>query len=251
MSTLATLRSLIDGAIRRQSEFRDAAIADAFRDVRSEEVWFNGGTWEFALQADKVSYDLPEDFFGIRGSVWKLEDGDSNSRIEMVPMTTDDLERYRYGSYDILASATDDWRFEFTGEPVAYAIDKNGRFFLTAPTPSSASAGDTVKFRYTRDLGTPTYTAATTASPGLSVTVTLLGPNGETLPTTFTSPWLTEALDVLKDRAIYKLLTAYHGGDDKSLAMAQAALMRYAEGLKRIREETSEIQSVVRPTGWL
>lgn len=237
--------------MHRQSPYRDAAISDAFRDVRGEETWFNGRTWQFALATDVSEYPLPEDFFGVRGAVWKLSGGDTTSRIELMPMTVDSLERYRYGGFDILASPVEDWRYEFSGETVAYAIDKNGRKFLVAPVPSSGGNGDVIRMRYTADLGTPVYTASTTASPGLAVTVTLLAPNGDAIPSDFSTSWLTEGLDVLKDRAIYKLLTAYHGGDDKSTAMAQAALIRYAEGLKRLREETVDIQSNMVSAGWI
>lgn len=244
--TLTTLQADVELALRKRSPFVTPAIVDAWRHVRGEELWFNGAHFTFELQDDVVDYPLPDDFLKLRGSVFLRDEVGGDSRIELAPMTLDELERYRYDFVD-----TDGyWHAELQGTTMAYALDRVGKRILVAP---KTSGGDVVEFRYTRDFGTPAYTATTTSSapPSMTATYTMTGPDGQTIPSTFTSPFLEHAYKLLKERAIYELFSNYEGGNEQTSAKANAALMRYLEELQRLRAETTDMQSVARITGFI
>lgn len=243
--TLATLRAMVAAAGHRNSPYMDAAIADAFRKTRAEEVWFNGGLFSFTTQADKFEYQLPKDFFGTRGALYMYIGGSATNRHELTYAPLDDLENYRFGSDEF----GDIYDNEFSGTPMRYSLRKSDKVMVLAPTPQSDS--DVVRVPYTKDFGTPVYTASTTASPGLVVTVTLLGPDGETLPSTFTNPWLEHGFDALLQWSLFKLSTTYHGGTDGSREKSLAASALYEQEMSRLRQETASIQSAVSITPWI
>lgn len=244
MTTIASLRAVIKAALHVNSPHVDAAIAEAFKHIRGEEVWFNGGEWKFSTVAGKVKYALPDDFLGIRsGGAWiksSTETGDA--RRPLAQMSVGDLEHFRFWDWDDYG---DNWLANDTaGIPNAYGIDLSGKNFLIAPKPGTG--GDEVFFRYTKDLGSPIYTAAVTSStnPSLVTTVTLTDPDGATITTDFSNDWLKHGFNALRDRSLYILWTLYHHGTEQSTANAQAALMRYLEEINRLRGETNQIQSV-------
>lgn len=242
---LETLRAEIQALGHRNSVQQDAAISKAFRDTRNKETWFNGARFSLTLQSGVESYPLPNDFLGMRGAVWLYPSGSVERRKELVYTTIDDLERLRFHDSDWGSEAQN----EFLGEAMAYTIDRIGKSIIFAPTPDSSS--DVVKITYTRDFGTPTYTASSATSPALSVTVTLLGPDGETLPATFTNPWLKHGFDALLHRACFWLAGGPHGGTAESREKAQFANAMYEQELQRLREETAAVQSSVSVTGWM
>lgn len=244
--TLATLQADVENALRKRSPFITPALVDAFRHVRGEEMWFNGASFKFETVADMQSYALPEDFLKLRGDVYMRDSVGGTSRTTLIALTVDELERYSFNGTD----GDGYWREQITGVPAAYAIDRIGKRMLLAPV----EPGDrVVEFRYTRDVGTPQYTATTTTStpPSMTATYTMTGPDGQTIPTTFTSPILEHAYKLLKERALYELYSNYEGGNEQMAAKAQAALMRYLEELQRLRAETSDVQSVTRVTGFI
>lgn len=236
---------MVAAAGHRNSAFMDAAISDAFRKTRAEEVWFNGGQFSFSTKVDAFEYQLPKDFFGTRGAVYLFVGGSTQNRHELIYTPLDDLESFRYGDSDW----GDVYDNEFSGTPMRYSLNKSDKVMVLAPTPQSNS--DVVRVRYTKDFGTPVYTASTTASPGLVVTVTLKGPDGETLPSTFTNPWLEHGFDALLQWSLFKLSTTYHGGTDGSREKALAASALYEQEMSRLRQETASIQSAVSITPWI
>ena len=223
--------------LRSNSPFVDVAIADAIRHVRSERLWFNGNRHSFLTVANQYQYQLPADFLGIRGKVYCTSSTDSTSRYRLQPATADELEEYLYEGYDGYDS------IQNTGVPRKYAIDLMDKVMLIGPIPSDG--GDGISFKYTKDLGTPTYTISTTnsAPPSLSPTVTLAGPNGETLESTYKTEWFGEGFKLVKERALYELFTRFHAGTDDSAQQGTAALTRYLEELQRLRGETAQTQS--------
>lgn len=244
--TIATLQADVELALRKRSPFVIPAIVDAFRHVRNEEFWFNGASYTFETEDSRVFYDLPDDFLKVRGAVFLRDSLTSNSRLELIPMTLDELERYRFGHFD-----TDGfYHSELQGSSIAYALDRVGKRIGLAP---ETSGGDVVEMRYTRDFGTPTYSASTTTSapPSLSATYTMLTPDGGTFNADFSTPMLEHGYKLLKERALYELYSNYEGGNEQMAANSQRALMRYLEELQRLRAETTDIQSVSRITGFI
>lgn len=244
--TLATLQADVENAIRKRSPFITPAIVDAFLYVRGEELWFNGANYKFDTVAGVQDYALPGDFLKLRGGVFMREEVGGSTRVEMVPMPLDELERYNFDSTD----ADGYWHEQVNGMPAAYAIDRVGKRILIAP---KEAGGHVVEFRYSRDFGTPSYTATTTSSspPSMTATYTMTGPDGQTIPSTFTSPLLDYAYKLLKERALYELYSNYEGGNEQMAANSQRALMRYLEELQRLRAETTDLQSVSRITGFI
>lgn len=238
MSDLTTLRAEIRTSLHMNSPYVDAAIANAIDFCSNEELYFNGAKFEFKTEANVFSYPLPKNFLRLRGRPFCTPSGESDqNRYALMPFTTDEAEE----SKTLLSRYTELGWLESYGNPRAYALDVVEQSMLLAPLITTG--GDTIFFRYTMDLGTPTYTMTYGASP----TVTLLGPSGETLPASFSNSWFVqgEGYKLIKERALYELLTTYHGGTDQSQVNAQAALMRFLEELKQAREKTSDLQSVV------
>lgn len=244
--TLATLQADVENALRKRSPFITPAISDAFRHVRGEDLWFNGASFKFETVEDVQSYGLPDDYLKLRGDVYMRDSLGGTSRTTLIGLTVDELERYSFNGVD----GDGYWREQITGVPAAYAIDRAGKRMLLAPREPGSRV---VEFRYTRDFGTPAYSATTTTStpPSMTATYTLTGPDGQTIPSTFTSPLLDHAYKLLKERALYELWSNYEGGNEQMAANAQRALMRYLEELQRLRAETSDVQSVTRITGFI
>lgn len=232
MSDLTSLRAIIKLRAKLNSSYIDACIADALRHVRNEQLHFNTGSFTFATTNGTAEYPLPNDFLSILGEVYYTPDEASESgRYKLQPVGLDELEEYRYRQ---------DWGAdEISGESRRVAIDLSGRKILFAPTPDTD--GDKVFFRYLKDLGTPVYTASTTASapPSLSPTITLLGPDGQTLNSDYTTPWFTHAFELVANRAVHILWSKYHGGTPEAAQKAQEAQVAYLEELSRLRGETS------------
>lgn len=238
MSDLTTLRAEIRTSLHMNSPYVDAAITNAIDFCSNEELYFNGAKFEFQTVANQFDYSLPRNFLKIRGVPFctPAGQGDQN-RYPLMPFTTQEAEE----SKTLLSRYTEMGWLESYGNPRAYAMDVVSGKMLLAPLVTTG--GDTIFFRYTMDLGTPTYTMTYGSSP----TVTLLGPDGETLPSTFSNDWFIQGkgFKMIKERALYELLTTYHGGTDQSQVNAQAALMRFLEELKQAREKTADIQSTV------
>lgn len=232
MSDLTSLRAIIKSRIHQNSGWVDAAIADAFRFVRNEELSFNASQTTIDTVADQIAYPLPDDFLSVRGRIYYTPaNSDQTGRYPLKATTLDDVETFRY---------TDDWEGdEIVGTARKVAIDFAGKQLYLAPTPSDD--GDEVFFRYTRDLGTPVYTATTTSSapPSLSSTVTLLGPDGQTLPSTFTNEWFKQGFQLLTAKAVQILWSQYHGGTEEAQLQAQNAQLAYLEELLRLRGESA------------
>ena len=237
MSNLTSLRAILKIETKANSDFVDVAIADAIRFVRSEALWFNGALHSFTTIEDQYRYKLPDDFLGLRGKVRVTPSSSSTSgRYAMQEGTTDEVEDQLYSGSDFGAS-------QERGYAKKFAIEFFGKEMLIAPIPDPG--GDLIEFKYTKDLGCPVYTVSTTssASPSLSTTVTLLGPNGETLPSTFTNEWFGEGFKLIKERALYELFTRFHTGTEESVIGAQGALQRFLEELNRLRKEAAQQQS--------
>ena len=220
--------------------FVDIAIADALRHVRREELWFNGGRHSFTVAEDVYQYPLPSDFLGMRGKVYVTIGGStSNGYRAIEPATPDEVEELLFLGIDYDTTQT-------TGTAGKYAVDLLDKVLLIAPMPSDS--GDLISFKYTRDLGTPNYTVSATSSapPSVSPTVTLTGPNSETIPATFTNAWFDEGFKLVKERATYELWSRFHGGTEEAQAKAQGALMRYLEELQRLKSENAMLLSNVK-----
>jgi hypothetical protein len=244
--TLATLQADVELALRKRSPFVVPAVVDAFRHVKNEEFWFNGASFTFETEDERVSYDLPADFLKLRGDVYLRDSLGGSSRIRLTPMTLDALEGYRFSFLDTDGS----WHSELEYETTCFALDRVGKKMLLAP---KTSGGDIVEFRYTRDFGTPTYSATTTTSapPSLSATYTMLGPQGETITTDFSTPLLEHGYKLLKERSLIELFSNYEGGNEQGLANAAKAEKRYRDELDRLRGETTDLQGVTRITGFI
>jgi len=233
MSTLDTMRAMLKTELRINSGYVDAAIAEAIKFCRNEEYWFNSAKHEFQTIADTYQYELPADFLSIRGDVFVAPDGSAGTRYAIRHMSLDELESYLF--------TLSEWDgYQTTGRAKVYAIDNASRKIHLGPTPSNS--GDTIYFRYTRDLGTPTYTATTASSspPSLATVVTLLDPDGSALSSTYTNEWFKEGFDLIRNRAMYYLWTRYHGGTEEANARAQNYLMQFLEERNRIRGESTD-----------
>lgn len=141
--------------------------------------------------------------------------------------------------------------YSYRGIAKRIAIDLMEKKILVAPVPSTG--GDTIEFKYTKDLGTPTYTITTGASspPSLVTSVTLLGPSGETLPSTFTNEWFKEGFKLVKERALYELFSRFYGGSEEAQSSAQAALIRFLEEEKRLIGETAQMGAALEVRKWI
>lgn len=237
MSDITTLRASLRAISHKNSPYVDAAISDAIQHVRNEILWFNGDRHAFVTEADRYEYELPKTFLGIRGKVRAVEnDSTTSTPYVLSPMTADELE-------DSLYAGTDYDSQEESGVAGRYAIDLLEKKILIGPIPSTA--GDRVYFKFTADLGTPTYTMTTAASspPSLGSVVTLLNPDGEALAATFTNAWFKQGFKLVRERALFELLTTYEGGSEETGVQAQLAMTRYLEELNRLRGETNQIQS--------
>lgn len=234
MSTLDTMRAIIKTELRNNSPYVDAAIAESIKFCRNEEYWFNGGKHSFLTQADTYKYDLPSEYLSIRGEVFVRPNGSDGTRYVARHISLDDLESYLF--------SLSEWDgYQSTGRTKVFAVDNIERKIYLGPTPSSD--GDEIYFRYTRDLGTPVYTATTTSSapPSLATVVTLLGPDGQALPSSFSNEWFKEGFDLIRNRALYYLWSRFHGGTEESQMKAQNYLMQFLEEKMRlIGESTSK-----------
>lgn len=240
MSDLTSLRAILRLELHQNSAMVDVAIADSIKHVRAEKFWFNGAAHSFTTSLDQNRYELPRDFLGLRGKVRVTPSNSTTTgRYYLHASTADEVE-------DLLFDGVDFASYENRGYAKRYGIDLMGKAILIAPKPDPG--GDLVEFKYTRDLGTPTYTISTTLSapPSLSPTVTLLGPNGETLQSTFTNEWFKEGFKLVKERALYELWSRFHSGTEEAAIGAQGALTRYLEELVRLRGETAQISSVTK-----
>jgi len=234
------MRALLRLELKANSNYVDIAIADAIRHVRAEKFWFNVHSYTLTTVDDVYQYTLPADFLGIRGKVYCTpENSSSSGRFKLQPCTADEIE-------EILYDGSDYGSWESTGVAKRYAIDHGNKTFIIAPRPSTG--GDTIYFKYTQDLGTPIYTvsAVSSAPPSLGATVTLLGPDGQTLPTSYTNAWFQEGFKLIKERALYELFSRFHSGTEESSGMAQTALMRFLEELNRMRGETAQQQAPIK-----
>lgn len=233
MSTLDTMRAMLRTELRMNSPYVDAAIAEAIKYCRNEEYWFNAAKHTFLTVADQYQYELPSDYLSIRGEVFVRPNGSDGTRYIARHISLDELESYLF--------SLSEWDgYQSTGRTKVYAIDNASRKIHLGPTPSNS--GDEVYFRYTKDLGTPTYTATTTSSspPSLATVVTLTDPDGSTLSTGFTNEWFKEGFDLVRNRAMYYLWTRYHGGTEESQVKAQNYLMQFLEERMRIRGESAD-----------
>lgn len=236
---LTTMRALIKSELHINSPYVDGAIADAIEFSKREALKFNGASYNFILEAERYAYPLPEDFVSLRGEVWLTPSGAENTyRHKMTSTTVDMIEESIFTnpstSSDVMGS---DCTFY-------YAIDRNSDTnpsvsrMLVAPRPTSG--GQNVFFRYTKDIGSPKYTATVTSTPpSLSNVTTLLGPSGETLPSDFTNEWFKSGAKLVRARAMYYLWSTYHGGTEEAAIKAQSSLMQWSEELLRLRAETS------------
>jgi hypothetical protein len=222
------------------SAFVDIAIADSLRLVRSEELWFNGGRFAFTTADGVYQYPLPKDFLGIRGKVYCIVGGSTSNGVKALqPSTPDEAEELLYMGIDYDTTQT-------TGVAGRYAVDLLDKVLLIAPIPSTSA--DLISLKYTKDLGTPNYTVSASSStpPSVSPTVTLTGPDNQTIPATFTNAWFDEGFKLIKERASHELYSRFHGGTEESMAKAQGALLRYLEELRKLRSETAVQASNVR-----
>lgn len=244
--TLSTLQADVENALRKRSPFITPAIVDAFLYVRGEELWFNGGFYKFETVEDVQEYPLPSDYLKMRGAVFMRDELGSTNRLELFPMSNDEVERYTFG----LGGTDDAWGDQMNGTAGVYGIDRIGKKMLLGPTETG---GRVVEFRYTRDFGSPAYTSTTTTSapPSMTATYTMTGPDGQTIPATFTTPLIEHAYKLLKERALYELYSNYEGGNEAMQAKANSSLMRYIEELQRLRAETADVQSVARIAGFI
>lgn len=229
---LTSLRAVAKLRLKMNSSYVDLAIADAFRRVRNEQFWFNTSSFTFATVDDVGDYPLPSDFLSLIGNAYYTPNGtDDTGRYPLVQVTLEELEEYKYKQ---------DWDGEeIVGNARRCALDYSGRRLYLAPTPSDD--GDKVFFRYLKDLGTPTYTVSATASapPSLSPTVTMLGPDGQTLPSDFTNDWFKHGFAMLAHLTVHILWKDYHGGSEEATIKANESLSSYLEELSRLRGETS------------
>ena len=237
MSTLATLQAILKAELHSNSPFVDAAIAQAFRDVRGEELSFNSKKYTLTTVADVNEYPLPDDYLGMRGDIHCSPSGSATVRYPLKRSTVDEVESYLFSISEYAA-------YETSGRAKLVALDGPGHRLLLAPKPSSG--GDTIFFRYTCDLGTPVYSATVTSSapPSLTQTTTLLSPDGGTIETTFTNAWFKEGFELLRSRASYILWSTYHSGTEEAQLKAQTQLLHYREEMMRLRGESAEKQSI-------
>lgn len=233
---LTTMRTILKSELRQNSPYIDGAIADSIDYNKSEVLKFNGGSHTIMTQEDVHSYQLPKDFISLRGDVYITpESGSDNNKMRMGSSSVDMVEELLFSDYPT-GSESD------SGSPRVYAITNFGDpspNLLIAPRPSTG--GDALFFRYTKDIGSPKFSATFEAvsPPTLAPTFTLLGENGDTLPSTYTSAWFTEGRELVRSRAMYYLWTRYHGGTEEASVKAQAALMQWTEEILRHRKEVA------------
>ena len=247
MSTLATLQAVLKAELHMNSPYINGAIGDALRYVRTEELWFNQDKCYIDTVADLTEYELPDDFLQIRGDIWCTPSTQTDTRYRLSRRTVDEVEMAKYSASDF------DYGYGglTSGLPRICAIDSDGKSLLVAPVVQTS--GDRLFFRYTKDLGTPLYSATvgSSAPPSAATVFTLLGPKGETLPSTFTNDWFTEGFTLVRAKAVHYLWTRYHGGTEEAMMKAQNAYSEYNDELRRLWGETSDKQSVVRVRGYL
>jgi hypothetical protein len=230
------MRALIKSELHMNSPYVDSAIADAIDFCKKEPLKFNGSSYTLNLYGDQHSYDLPKDYIALRGDIFITPaDSGTQYRYKLKSGTISEVEEYLFANPAASDYLSNDSTF-------IYAIDVNcdeGSKILVAPRPSTG--GQTLFFRYTKDIGTPKYTSSITTStpPSLNNTITLLGPDGETLASTFTNAWFKEGSQLIRARAIYLLWTSFHGGTEQAAIKAQGALMKWNEEMMKHRSEAA------------
>ena len=242
--TLTSLRSAVKAKLHINSPYVDAAISEALRFYRSEEVWFNVSTYKFTTETDLFSYPLPADFLGLRGDVYCTPSGsdEDSSRYALRPRTADEIEQFRFGLTEWDSTT-------FIGVPKIYAMDFNGKSMLLAPV--TEAGGDIIFFKYTADYGTPDYTVSVTSSvaPSLQTTVTMVDSGGTSVATTFMSPWIENAFDLILHRAVFCLLTDYHISDS-NMQRAEVYRLKAEDELRRIKGENAQLAKPPRIRRW-
>lgn len=238
------MRALIKSELHMDSRYVDIAIAESIEFNRKEHLKFNGASDTITLAADVYKYELPKDFISFRGDVY------------ITPADSDDIYRQKMNSVSVdfiedalFMGPVNNYSYYGLDVPHYYAVDNVSStepalsVLLVAPKPTTG--GQKIFFRYTKDLGTPRYTATTTQSapPTLNSTVTLLGPDGETLAATFTNEWFKTGARLIRSRAMFLLWSTYHGGTEEASVKAQTSLLAWQEELLRLRTE-SNINSV-------
>lgn len=241
------MRAILRLELDSNSDYVDIAIADAIAHVRDKQFWFNGARHTFTTVDGQYRYKLPSDFISLRGKPRVTPaNSTASGRYPLLPATADEVE-------DLLYTGVDFGSYQERGYAKRHAIDLIDDYFLIAPMPSTA--GDVIEFKYTKDLGTPTYTVAATSSsaPAVSPTVTLKGPNGETLESSFTSAWFIngKGFKLVKERALFELFSRWHGGTEEAVVQAQLANARYEQELNRLKAESADKQSIVKIRGHL
>jgi len=249
VSNLDTMRAVLKARLHMDSPYIDGAIGDALRFVRNEELWFNVDLHEFETESEIWEYALPEDFLNIRGEVWCTPSSatDNDVRYRLQRRTIEEIEAYRFAGHDLDFGTAG----LSVGFPKTCAIDYSGREIVLSP--QTEDGGDTIYFRYTKDLGTPRYTATTgsSAPPSMKTVFTLTTAGGEPILGTYTNAWFNEGFHLVVARASQYLWSIYHGGTEESQAKAGAAAQEYVEELRRLWSETSDKQSVTRVRAYL
>ena len=233
------MRAVLQAALHMNSPYIDGAIADAIQQNRDEEFAFNGARTTLQTAAGVKEYPLPQDFISLRGKVYVTPAGntDSSGRYPLKHVTLDELEETLYFGSDYGI-------YQESGFPRRFAIDKAGMLMLIAPVPTSG--GDVLFFRYTKDVGVPRYTAttSTTSPPSLQTVFTLLGPDGQTLPSSFANAWFDQGFELIRSRALYILWTQYHSGTEEAQQASQIALQQWLEETLKQRGTASAAESI-------
>lgn len=211
-------------------ELVERAMCEALRFMRALRFWWNEDIGTITTVADQTEYDLPTDFLSIIGKAYYINSGDTNSKRVMYERTVDWIEDFRYDGFDWDSMA-------MSGPPQFYTIRESKMLILPVPSTS----GDTVEFRYVKDLGTPIEKYDGTAW-------TTYQSNGTTaMTTTFSNAWFVIGRDMLKHRALYTLYDNFYKDD----GLAQKHLGKYLEALQRIRGQFTRRRATRSVRPWI
>lgn len=232
MSDWRTLKQAIleEADKPNDAELVERSLCEALRFLRAIRFWWNEDVATLTTIADQYEYDLPTDFLAMIGKCYYIDAGDTSSKRVMYEKTVDWMEDYKYDGFD--------WEsMIMSGPPQFYSIRESKMLLLPVPTES----GDSVEFRYIKDLGTPIEKYNGTAW-------TVYAADGvTTLPATTTNAWFTTGRDLLKHRALYVLYDNFY----KDEALASKHMQKYLETLQRLRGQFTRRRATRSVRPWL
>lgn len=231
MSDWQTVKQAILAEANRPNDSTavERALCEALRFNRNQQAWFNEGESYITTVADQYVYDLPPDFLSMIGSPYFSASG-SSARRTLIGRSRQFVEDFKYSNSGVIDDETD----LLNGTPMYFATDARKIYLL--PVPSEAGA--TVTFRYLRDMGSPymkySGSAWSVYDPDSNVA----------LSATYTNPWLDEAQDVTRFRALYIYYNTL--GNQEA---AGAAMQQWLEALRQLRVRNTKAKGSVKVRG--